>query len=65
MVPLSLPDYSPSERISEIASLLGAALTRIQSRKSSEKTAPTGESSLHILHNQSAHGSPGNHGEAA
>jgi hypothetical protein len=65
MLPSSLPDNSASERISEITSLLALALTRIQSRKSSNKAGAFGESSLHILHNQSACGSPGDYGEAA
>ena len=54
-----------NERLDELGSILAAALSRMNVRKSSQKAALLGESSLHILHNQSAHGSPDEYGEAA
>lgn len=53
MVSPSKPELTASERISEIAALLATALVRIQFRKSSNKVSTFGESSLHILANQS------------
>ena len=42
-----------SERISEIAEILAAGLTRLSARKSSQKSAEFGESSLHFSPDQS------------
>lgn len=46
------------EHIDEIAEILTAGLQRALARKSSSKSAGTGESSLHILPGQSGHPSP-------
>jgi hypothetical protein len=49
---------APSERIAEIAEILGAGLQRALARKSSEVSADSGESSLHILPGQSGDPTP-------
>ena len=53
------------ECVAEIGGILALALTRLTTRKSSKKLSTLGESLLHILDNQSAHGLPGDLGEAA
>jgi hypothetical protein len=47
-----------SERLSEIADILAAGLSRLEARKSSRKSAETGESSLHFTPDQSSGGPP-------
>jgi hypothetical protein len=47
-----------SERLSEIADILAAGLSRLEARKSSRKSAETGESSLHFTPDQSGGGPP-------
>jgi hypothetical protein len=55
------PDsLSSNERLVEIAEILAAGLLRALARKSSPKSADIGESSLHILVDQSAHPTPVN-----
>jgi hypothetical protein len=56
---------SLDERLSEVGTLLGKALTRLLSRKSSAFSASSGESSLHISPNQSVRGSPDEYGDKA
>jgi hypothetical protein len=46
------------DRIAELAEILAAGLQRALARKSSAKSAGTGESSLHILPLQSGDPSP-------
>ena len=46
-------DPESFERISEIAEILAAGLTRLKARKSSRKPAEFGESSLHFSPDQS------------
>lgn len=41
-------DRDASDRRSEIAGILATGLTRLEARKSSQKTAEFGESSLHF-----------------
>src|SRR4051812_7283312 len=53
------------ECLAEIGGFLAQALTRLATRKSSQKGSILGESSLHILHNQSAWCSPDEYGEKA
>lgn len=53
------------ECLAEIGGILALGLTRLATRKSSQKSSILGESSLHILDNQSACGSPGEYGENA
>jgi hypothetical protein len=48
----------PIARLSEIAELLAAALTRLEARKSSEFLPLAGESSLHLSPDQSGHDTP-------
>jgi hypothetical protein len=47
-----------NEHLGEIAEILAAGLQRALARKSSEVSANTGESSLHILPGQSVHPTP-------
>jgi hypothetical protein len=54
---------SPDERLSEIGTLLAGAVTRLLSRKSSAFDASLGESSLHILLDQSVAADPVKGGE--
>ena len=50
------PDLmTADERLSEIAEILAAGLTRLRSRQSSALPADFGESSLHCVGNQSGH----------
>jgi hypothetical protein len=49
---------TPEERLSEVAEILAAGLMRVAARKSSEVCAVSGESSLHILPDQSGHPAP-------
>jgi hypothetical protein len=51
------------DRFEELASLLALALIRLEIRKSSEKGAALGESSLHILPHQSGCRAPKECGE--
>jgi len=44
-----------TERLDELGSILAAALSRMNARKSSQKAALLGESSLHILPAKSGH----------
>jgi hypothetical protein len=46
---------SPEERLSELAEILAAGLMRVATRKSSELCDLSGESSLHMLPDQSGH----------
>ena len=57
-------DPDASDRISEIAEILAAGLTRLEARKSSRKPAEFGESSLHFSPDQSG-GVPPNSPEAS
>jgi hypothetical protein len=63
MLPSSLYNSPSSDRIAEAALLLAAALVRMQTRKSSVKGAALGESSLHILPDQSGCRAPEEYGE--
>jgi hypothetical protein len=49
---------TPEERLTELAEILAAGLMRVAARKSSEVCAVSGESSLHILPDQSGHPAP-------
>jgi GAF domain-containing protein len=49
---------SQTDHLTEIAELLAAALTRLQARKSSRKSAQLGESSLHFTPDQSGDAPP-------
>jgi hypothetical protein len=51
-------DADGSERLSEIAEILAAGLTRLEARKSSRKSAEFGESSLHFTPDQSGDAPP-------
>jgi hypothetical protein len=65
MLPSSLHHSPSSDRIAEAAFLLATALVRMQGRKSSNKAAALGESSLHILPDPSGCYSPEEYGEIA
>jgi len=53
------PDsLSTNERLVEIAEILAAGLQRLRARKSSQKSADSGESLLHFAPDQSGAGSP-------
>jgi hypothetical protein len=59
MLSFSIMTGSPAEdRISEIAEILAAGLTRLEVRKSSRKSAEFGESSLHFTPDQSGDAPP-------
>jgi hypothetical protein len=47
-----------NDRISEIAEILAAGLTRLEARKSSRKSTEIGESSLHFAPDQSGDAPP-------
>jgi hypothetical protein len=49
------PDADGNERLSELAEVLAAGLSRLEARKSSRKSAEFGESSLHFTPDQSGH----------
>jgi hypothetical protein len=51
-------DGEGSERLSELAEILAAGLTRLEARKSSRKSAEIGESSLHLTADQSGDAQP-------
>jgi hypothetical protein len=51
-------DAEGSQRLSEIAEILAAGLSRLVARKSSRKTAETGESSLHFTPDRSGDAPP-------
>jgi hypothetical protein len=51
-------DAEGGERLSEIADILAAGLTRLEARKSSRKSAEFGESSLHFTPDQSGDAPP-------
>lgn len=53
-----MQDARIRERISEIAEILAAGLTRLRARKSSQISPHTGESSLDISATESAHPPP-------
>jgi len=55
---MTLDRLSAAERLDEIAEILAAGLQRLQARKSSQKSADCGESSLHFAPDQSGAGSP-------
>jgi hypothetical protein len=48
-----MADLNGNKRISEIAEILAAGLTRLEARKSSRKPPEFGESSLHFSPDQS------------
>lgn len=49
------PDFNPQARLLELAEILAAGVVRLESRKSSRKSADFGESSLHFTGHQSGH----------
>ena len=51
-------DDSPDKRLAEIAEMLAAGLLRLEARKSSQKSAEFGESSLHFTPDQSGDAPP-------
>ena len=60
-----LDAHASPDRLKELASLLALALVRLEIRKSSGKAARLGESSLHILPDQSGCCAPEKYGEIA
>jgi hypothetical protein len=55
---IAVLDADGNERLSEIAEILAAGLTRLEGRKSSRKSAEFGESSLHLMPDQSGDAPP-------
>ena len=53
-----MPTDPQTDHLTEIAELLAVALTRLQARKSSRKSAQFGESSLHFTPDQSGDAPP-------
>ena len=47
-----------TEHLTEIAAILAAGLSRLEARKSSRKSAESGESSLHFTPDQSGDAEP-------
>jgi hypothetical protein len=55
----------PDERFVELAEIMAAGLQRVMARQSSQNLASAGESSLHILPDQSGDAAEKNGGEPA
>jgi hypothetical protein len=55
---IAAADADGSERLSEIAEILAAGLTRLEALKSSRKSDEIGESSLHFTPDQSGDAPP-------
>ncbi|CAL80529.1 hypothetical protein BRADO6941 [Bradyrhizobium sp. ORS 278] len=53
--PLYVYELSPAERLTEVADILAAGLTRLQARKSSSLSHNSGESSFDYPEHQSSH----------
>lgn len=54
---------SGSQRLAELGEILAVGMVRLQMRKSSQKTADFGESSLDFTGHQSGHPTPSGSGE--